>query len=101
MTNAQRPALLEAQALGEHDYLVSFVLFDGEVLVLAHRPKVRACATSAPSTPSCGWWRLFAVRLGSGVGHCRRWTWRMRCWMNAASWAMRLPLTAALRTRSP
>jgi hypothetical protein len=23
-------------------------------------------------TPSCGWWRLFAVRLGSGVGPCRR-----------------------------
>jgi hypothetical protein len=27
------------------------VLFDGEVLVLARRPKLRACATSAPSTP--------------------------------------------------
>ena len=44
------------------------VLFDGEVLVLARRPKLRACATSAPSTPSCGWWRLSAVRAGERGG---------------------------------
>jgi len=24
------------------------------------------------STPSCNWWWLFAVRLGSAVGRCRR-----------------------------
>ncbi|MGZ4585560.1 MAG: hypothetical protein ACXVYI_14665 [Mycobacterium sp.] len=44
-----------------------------------------ACVTSRPSTPSCGWWRLFAVRLGSGVARCRRSVWRMCCRMNAAS----------------
>jgi hypothetical protein len=31
---------------------------------------IRSCATSRPSTPSCGWWRLFVVRLGSGVVRC-------------------------------
>jgi hypothetical protein len=35
-------------------------------------PTLRACATSPPSTPSCDWWRLFTVRLGSGADHCRR-----------------------------
>ena len=32
----------------------------------------RGCATSRVSTPRCNWWWLFAVRLGSGVGRCRR-----------------------------
>ena len=36
MTNAQRPALLEAQALGEHDYLVSFRQDDGTVVIRVH-----------------------------------------------------------------
>jgi hypothetical protein len=39
------------------------VLFDGEVLVLARRPKLRACATSAPSTPSCGCWPRCAAPI--------------------------------------
>jgi NAD(P)-dependent dehydrogenase (short-subunit alcohol dehydrogenase family) len=30
-----------------------------------------------PSVPSCGWCRLFAVRLGSVVSCCRRQPWRM------------------------
>jgi hypothetical protein len=45
----------------------------GEVPALAHGPTLPACATSRPSTPSCDWWRLCAVRLGSGAarwGHC-------------------------------
>lgn len=39
-----------------------------EVLPAACRPKLRPCATSRPSTSSCDWWRVFAVRLGSGGG---------------------------------
>jgi hypothetical protein len=38
----------------------------------AARHRRNACATSRPSTPSCDWWRLFAARLGSGAGRCRR-----------------------------
>jgi hypothetical protein len=54
-------------------------------LSASSKPRLSACATSAPSTPSCAWWRLFAVRLGSGVGRCRRWPWRMRCWTSACA----------------
>ena len=43
----------------------------------ARRLTLHACATSRPSTPSCDRWRLFAMRLRSGVGGCcppHRWT---------------------------
>jgi AAA ATPase domain len=42
----------------------------------ARRRRLTALVNAA--SPSCGWWRLFAVRLGSGVGHCRRQAWRIR-----------------------
>jgi len=50
------------------------VLFDGEVLVLARRPKLRVCATSMSSTPNSGSWpwcvgRSVAVVRWSIRGH--------------------------------
>ena len=56
----------------------------GEVPRRLYGPNLRACATSTPSTPSCGCWPLCAVRSASMVAS-RRVVRSTRCWTNATS----------------
>jgi hypothetical protein len=69
------------------------------VLAPARNRMLRACATSRPSTASCDWWRLFAVRLGSGGGPLPSIDVADARWMNAAAASMR-PCKAVLGDRS-